>query len=147
MRLVADANAVAGESFRVRGYRLIAHRDLELFVAVPTWSEIVHELGRRLDSMVTHGRLSVARRGETEAIIVESLARQLTLVPAPAYAAYEAEARDRIPQDPNDWPIVATALMVNAAIWTSDRDFAGTGVATWSTPNLMRGLAEAKAGA
>jgi predicted nucleic acid-binding protein len=87
--------------------------------------------------MVTHGRLSVARRGETEAIIVESLARQLTLVPAPAYAAYEAEARDRIPQDPNDWPIVATALMVNAAIWTSDRDFFGCSVPVWTTQTLL----------
>jgi len=27
--------------------------------------------------------------------------------------------------------------------WTTDRDVAGTGVATWSTPNLMRRLAEA----
>jgi hypothetical protein len=32
---------------------------------------------------------------------------------------------------------------VEADIWTTDRDFAGTGVATWSTSNLMRGLAEA----
>ena len=30
-----------------------------------------------------------------------------------------------------------------ADIWTIDRDFAGTGVASWSTPNLMRGLAGA----
>jgi hypothetical protein len=27
--------------------------------------------------------------------------------------------------------------------WTTDRDFAGTGVASWSTPNLMRGPAGA----
>jgi hypothetical protein len=29
--------------------------------------------------------------------------------------------------------------------WTSDRDFAGTGVASWSTPNLIRALREADA--
>jgi hypothetical protein len=30
-----------------------------------------------------------------------------------------------------------------ADVWSTDRDFAGTGVASWSTRNLMRGLAEA----
>ncbi|WP_430642797.1 PIN domain-containing protein [Bradyrhizobium cosmicum] len=32
-----------------------------------------------------------------------------------------------------------------AVVWTTDRDFARTGVATWSTPNFMRALAEAGA--
>ena len=32
---------------------------------------------------------------------------------------------------------------VDGDVWKTDRDFAGTGVATWSTPNLIRGLAEA----
>jgi hypothetical protein len=29
------------------------------------------------------------------------------------------------------------------SVWTTDRDFAGTGVESWSTPNLIRGLTEA----
>jgi predicted nucleic acid-binding protein len=41
----------------------------------------------------------------------------------------------------NDAHILALAWTADADIWSSDRDFAGTGVATWSTPNLMRGLA------
>ena len=40
-----------------------------------------------------------------------------------------------------DSHILALAWAVDADIWSSDRDFAGTGVASWSTPNLMRGLA------
>jgi predicted nucleic acid-binding protein len=32
--------------------------------------------------------------------------------------------------DPHDWPVVATALDLGAAIWTNDNDFLGTGVAT-----------------
>jgi predicted nucleic acid-binding protein len=40
-----------------------------------------------------------------------------------------------------DAHILALAWTADADIWSSDRDFAGTGVATWSTPNLMRGLA------
>jgi hypothetical protein len=38
-------------------------------------------------------------------------------------------------------PIVPSC--VDADVWTTDRDFAGAGVATWSTPNLMRAFAEA----
>lgn len=40
-----------------------------------------------------------------------------------------------------DAHILALAGMADADIWSSDRDFAGTGIASWSTPNLLRGLA------
>lgn len=42
-----------------------------------------------------------------------------------------------------DAHLLALARTADADIWSTDRDFAGTGVATWSTPNLMRGLAGA----
>ncbi|HEY1753454.1 MAG TPA: PIN domain-containing protein [Caulobacteraceae bacterium] len=38
----------------------------------------------------------------------------------------------------NDAHILALAWELNAEIWSHDRDFAGTGVATWSTVNLVR---------
>jgi predicted nucleic acid-binding protein len=37
--------------------------------------------------------------------------------------------------------LLALAWSLDADIWTTDRDFAGTGVASWSTPNLIRELA------
>jgi predicted nucleic acid-binding protein len=37
---------------------------------------------------------------------------------------------------------LALAWSLEADVWTTDRDFAGAGIATWSTPNLMRALAE-----
>lgn len=40
-----------------------------------------------------------------------------------------------------DAHILACAWVSNADIWSFDRDFAGTGVASWSTANLMRALA------
>ena len=49
------------------------------------------------------------------------------------YAAWEQAARKRILRDPDDWPIVATALSLELPIWTEDRDFFGCGVATWIT--------------
>ena len=41
----------------------------------------------------------------------------------------------------DDAHLLALAWSVDADIWTTDRDFAGAGVASWSTPNLIRGLA------
>lgn len=40
-----------------------------------------------------------------------------------------------------DAHILSLAWQANAEIWTHDRDFAGTGVASWSTVNLLRALA------
>jgi PIN domain len=41
--------------------------------------------------------------------------------------------------------VLALARDIDADIWTTDRDFAGTGVASWSTPNLLRVFATAQA--
>lgn len=41
-----------------------------------------------------------------------------------------------------DAHVLACAWLSNGDIWSFDRDFAGTGVASWSTANLMRALAE-----
>jgi len=41
-----------------------------------------------------------------------------------------------------DAHVLALAWGVLADIWSADRDFAGTGVASWSTPNLLRALGE-----
>ena len=51
--------------------------------------------------------------------------------------------RDAVPSrngSSNDAHILALAWSADADIWSSDRDFAGTGVASWSTPNLLRAL-------
>jgi predicted nucleic acid-binding protein len=42
-----------------------------------------------------------------------------------------------------DAHVLALAWSAGADIWSADRDFAGTGVASWSTLNLVRALAEA----
>jgi predicted nucleic acid-binding protein len=39
-----------------------------------------------------------------------------------------------------DAHILALAWQANADVWSHDRDFAGTGVASWSTINLVRAL-------
>jgi predicted nucleic acid-binding protein len=53
------------------------------------------------------------------------------------YSALEDESRARPSRDPADWPVVAAALALWTTIWTNDKDFFGTGVATWTTETLQ----------
>jgi hypothetical protein len=70
-------------------------------------------------------------------------------VPVAALAALlpraEIALRDAVPSrngSITDAHVLALAWSIDADMWTADRDFAGTGVASWSTPNLIRGLTE-----
>jgi predicted nucleic acid-binding protein len=54
------------------------------------------------------------------------------------YGEFEAEARRRLARrDPEDWPILASALALGCPIWTEDTDFFGCGVATWTSDRVM----------
>jgi len=81
--------------------------------------------------------------------VLDDLVELLTIVPMaslePLIARCEEALRDAVPSrngSVRDAHVLALAWSVEADVWTTDRDFAGTGVATWSTPNLMRGLVE-----
>ena len=55
-------------------------------------------------------------------------------VPAEATDQMQTEALRRIGRrDADDWPIVAAALALKCPIWTEDKDFFGSGVATWTS--------------
>ena len=59
------------------------------------------------------------------------------LVSPDLYGDYEAEARKRLgSRDPDDWPILASALALGCPIWTEDTDFFGCGVATWTSNSV-----------
>ena len=81
----------------------------------------------------------LAKRGELKALqpALEKLAELRVAVQDLDEAEYKAmkpAALARIGlRDPDDWPILACALTLNCPIWTEDRDFFGTGVATWTT--------------
>lgn len=58
-------------------------------------------------------------------------------------ATAEACLRDAVASrngSTDDAHVLACAWAFDADIWSLDRDFAGTGVASWSTINLMRAL-------
>jgi len=145
VRLAADASSVVAESLRARGFWLLNHDDLILYITPPTWSEVTHELGRRLDAMVLHGRIEPVEREPMLRETILGLSQIVTVVPEAEYGEHEAAAKDRIPRDPNDWPTVALALSLGIGIWTNDYDFFGCGVPVWTTQTLLTHLATGRA--
>jgi predicted nucleic acid-binding protein len=103
-----------------------------------TTDRVLHEARRRIELGL--------KRPELLALI-DDLAAAITVVPVAALeqmlARCEETLRDGVASrngSIRDAHVLALAWSVEGDIWTTDRDFAGTGVATWSTPNLMRGL-------
>lgn len=69
--------------------------------------------------------------------VLANLTCLIQIVDSSLYGLYEAEAKQRIAvRDINDWSIVAVSLMLDCPIWTEDRDFFGTGVATWTSDRI-----------
>jgi predicted nucleic acid-binding protein len=137
VRLAADASALVAEALRKRGRDFIAHDDLDLIVAAPAWSETLHEVRRRLDQTLQRGHIDAEEHAFILSQILTTLNTSLAVVTEMTYSAYEAEARDRIPRDPRDWPTVALALAIGCGIWTADQDFFGCGVPVWTTQTLL----------
>lgn len=137
MRLVVDANILVGELIRVRGRELIGRSELELYMAEKAWDETTYELNKRIEKMIGRGVFSssVGKNLLFDAIALAEA--RVAIVPHEVYSDYETVARKRIPRDPNDWFTVALALTLGAAIWTSDNDFLGCGIATWTTDTLL----------
>ena len=140
MRLVVDANILVGELLREKGRALVADERLELLVAAKAWEEARRELRRRVDVIAERGQLSKTTATELLNVAVTLAERHTTVLTEAEYGAFEEEARERIPNDPDDWPTVALALALEADIWTQDKDFLGCGVATWTTATLRARL-------
>ncbi len=140
MRLVADASVLVGELLRARGRQLLANRTLQLYVPERAWDETVHELRSRTDGMVGQGRLSRTTADELLAAAIALVETAVVIVPEEVYGTVRDRAVRRLPRDPEDWPTVALAMVLDADIWTSDADFLGCGVPTWTTDTLMAEL-------
>jgi len=88
----------------------------------------------------------VERRGLVLATILKALDSLSTLVAhrraRVLRAARIARPATTRPPDPDDWPALASALLLRCPIWTEDTDFFGCGVATWTTQTVELYLAE-----
>ena len=74
------------------------------------------------------------RRGlnpESGLKVLDQLSGLVEVADRNLYGDYERLARERIEiRDPDDWPVVAVALLLDLPIWTEDQDLFGTGLAT-----------------
>jgi predicted nucleic acid-binding protein len=137
MLLAVDASTLVAEALRARGRQLLAHRALDLIMAGDAWSEMVHELRRRVILLTQRGHLP--EQGAT-VLLDDALAAVqscVEIVPAELYADQMEEALRRIPRDHRDAPTVALALALDCGIWTGDQDFFGCGLPVWITETLL----------
>lgn len=141
MRLVVDTSVLVGELLRSKGREHLGDERLELFLPEQMWGELRVELPRRIAAFVRRRKLDPAIGDALSDAALEAVTTNVHVLDVAVYGALEDEARLRSRRDPADWPVVATALVLNAAIWTNDNDFLGTGVATWTTDTLDAWLA------
>lgn len=133
LRLVVDASTFVGEALRIRGRELIAHPTLSLFITVEQRDEARYETGRRLSLLESRGSITSDQARSLALALDEVYTSVVTTVDRDVYEHCLGEAVRRIPADPADAPAIALALTLECGIWTSDRDFFGCGVATWTS--------------
>jgi predicted nucleic acid-binding protein len=136
--LILDATILISGAF---GRSADAIMEVQRAAILVTTDRVVEEARRRIELGLKRPDLLA---------VIDALTEAMTVVPvaalAPLITPSEIALRDAVASrngSTKDAHVLALAWDVDADIWTTDRDFAGTGVATWSTPNLMRGLAEA----
>jgi predicted nucleic acid-binding protein len=130
-RIVLDANILVRAVFGLRVRSLLQAYEEDVAFYCP---EVCFDDARR------HIPVIAATRGAEPAEslrILKGLAALVELIDKTLYEEHEEQARARInSRDPDDWPILAAALLLNCPIWTEDQDFFGSGVATWTTNNI-----------
>ncbi|MGA2071980.1 MAG: PIN domain-containing protein [Terriglobia bacterium] len=129
--LVLDANilmrAVLGR--RVRGL-LESYEDVASFYS----PDVCFEDARHYVTLVLEKR---GQKPESGLSVLAQLGELVESVDLSLYADYEQMARRRIEiRDPDDWPVVAVALVLDLPIWTEDQDLFGSGLATWTTDRV-----------
>jgi predicted nucleic acid-binding protein len=141
MIVVADASVLVAELLRRRGRELLAHPELHVIVAEAQWEETRHERSRRLDILESREVIDKHRRDALETHVLDLVeARIIEVVPRETYALLRETALRRVPRDERDWPTVALAIALDAAILTADNDFLGCGCPTWTVETLSAEL-------
>lgn len=126
--IVLDANilirAVMGE--RVRLLIMEHAADVSFFAPDAAFAEAREYLPGLLEKRGVSGAAALTT--------LDALAAVVRPIDAELYESLERSALARIgDRDPDDWPALACALLLDCPVWTEDADFFGTGVATWTT--------------
>jgi predicted nucleic acid-binding protein len=74
---------------------------------------------------------------ETGMAVLDHIGLLVQPVDEALYRDFGQLARERVAaRDAEDWPVVAVALMLSVPVGTEDRDFFGSGIATWTTDRV-----------
>lgn len=132
-RLVLDANILIRAVLGKRVKNIIATYTVKAEFFVPGLA--YDDAERHLPEILTkHGR---ADEIDPALTYLTQLRETILPVPEEVYLDHKAEALSRIEQrDPDDWPVLAAALVFECPIWTEDNDFFGAGVPTWTTDRV-----------
>jgi predicted nucleic acid-binding protein len=137
-RLVLDANILLRGVFGVRVADILTSFQENVDFYSP--ESCVAEACRHVPRIARTKGLDLSR---SLAELEELVQLLIHIVDHSFYEALEQQALARISQrDPDDWPVVATALLLNAPIWTEDQDFFGSGIATWTSDRVELYLRE-----
>lgn len=140
MLLVVDTSVLVADLLRVRGRERLSDHRLDLCLPEHTLGEVHVELPRRIGAVAASAGLEAVERDDLLVLCLDAVNNNLAVVAAEVYSPFEEEAVARSQRDPADWPVVACALALSAAVWTNDNDFLGTGVPTWTTSTLQTWL-------
>lgn len=83
--------------------------------------------------------LAIRRNGDPAKLlaVLRCLSAVVEVLGRDVYAPFEPQARERLgTRDPEDWPVLASALAIGCPIWTEDSDFFGCGVPTWTSERV-----------
>lgn len=129
--IVLDANVIIRGVLGTRVAALLLAHAGRVTLFVPDTA--CEEARRHLPDIL--GRCGQSLAGvQAASETLEALILGLRVVPAASYESQKRAALARIgDRDPDDWPVLACALLTGCPIWTEDQDFFGAGVATWST--------------
>jgi predicted nucleic acid-binding protein len=109
-------------------------------MADQTWGEVQLEQPRLVTAFDRRRGIETEAAEDLARLCLEAIEANVAVVDEPVYSALEDEARSRSIRDSRDWPLVACALALDAAVWTNDNDLLGTGVPTWTTESLQAWL-------
>ena len=103
-----------------------------------TTDRVVQESQRRIVLGLKRPELLRPLRGFAGQMTIAQVSKLAPFMPAAEVTLRNGPAsRNGLTDDAH---ILALAWVVEGDIWGTDRDFAGTGVANWSTANLLRAL-------
>lgn len=75
-------------------------------------------------------------------LVLDRLEGVVQSIDAELYEGMQQQALKRIAvRDEDDWPVLACAMTLGCPVWTEDKDFFGTGVATWTSDRIALYLA------